>query len=654
MVKNSRKKGALKKYAPTKTRALSKRRKSVNWLLLITTLGLVAGALHYLRTHPNTPPLPAPPADAVYKRADQPIEARLDDLMRYMTLEEKISQMALVDKNSLKRITDISTYNLGGILSGAGSKPRDNTPEGWLEMVSNIKYQAASSRLGIPLLYGIDANHGHGNVPGSTVFPHAIGLGASGDPELVRSVAAATAKEIKATGINWSYSPSLDAPLDIRWGRVYEAFSDNPALNASLGAAFVEGTQYNEKDTEELNILATAKHFLGTGSMEWGKSRNKRFKIDQGVIPADEALLDSHYLPPFKAASDAGAASVMVGLNFWGEGRVISNRQLVTEKLKYELGFKGFVVSDWYGMYEFSGISKYQANIETINAGVDMAMLPFDYKAFIKDVKMAVNQGSISEARIDDAVRRILYQKFKTGLFDLEESDTPTLDNVGSKEHRQLGRRAVAESSVLLKNQDMLLPLSKQSGRILIAGSAADNIGRQCGAWTVEWQGIDGNWLKGATSILQGIREVAGQSSDIEYEKDADFDARRPKADVGVAVVGEKPYAEGWGDNPNPTLDEADRQVIERLRTVSKKVVIVVISGRPLLMSEQIRRADAVVAAWLPGSEGAGLADVLFGNQPFKAKLPLAWPAGLNQIPLSPGGLTADKSQPLFARGHGL
>jgi beta-glucosidase len=505
--------------------------------------------------------------------------------------------------------------------------------------------------LGIPVLYGIDANHGHSNVLGATVFPHALGLGASKDIELVEGVAAATSNELKATGINWNYSPSLDAPKDIRWGRVYEAFSDNPDLNGELGRAYITGAQASIDG--KTHLLASAKHYLATGSMEWGTSNHKKFKIDQGKTVADEIALISEYLPPYKSAVNAGVASIMIGLNQWGDERIIDSKYLLTDKLKNELGFKGFIVSDWYGVYEYSRTSKYKANIKTINAGLDMAMLPYDYKSFLNDVRKAVKNGEISQARIDDAVSRILYQKFKAGLFDNRDT-LVSLENVGSEEHRQLARKAVASTAVLLKNNNSLLPLSRNSGRILVAGSGADNVGRQSGAWTVEWQGVDGNWMPGGTSILQGIRQTVGNESTVEYDKNGNFNQTSDKADVGIVVVSEKPYAEGWGDNANPTLDKTDIDTVNRVKQSSKKVVVVIISGRPLIITDQIQNWDSVVAAWLPGSEGGGVADVLFGNASFSAKLPVTWPANIQQVPVKSDGSTKDGSRPLFERGFGL
>lgn len=624
------------------------------WLTLGIVVVISVGVGGYLLQPEDLgPKLPPPPADALYRQAGQPLATRVQDLLARMTLEEKIGQMALVNKNSLKKTEDISKYYLGGVLSGAGAKPSVNTAQGWLDMVSAMKNQATKSRLGIPILYGVDANHGHANVLGATVFPHAIGLGASQNSELVKDVAAATAEELKATGVNWSYSPSVDAPKDIRWGRVYEAFSDDPSLDARLGSAYVTGTQtVSANQPDRSYVLATAKHFLGTGAMVWGKSNHKTFKIDQGKIVVDEQTLANEYLPPYKAVVEAGVSSVMVGLNQWGDKRIIDSNYLLTDKLKKELGFKGFVVSDWYGVYEYSRTSKYQANITTINAGLDMAMLPYNYKAFLADVRKAVQQGSISQSRIDDAVSRILYQKFKAGLFE-SAPDSNSLVNVGSDKHRLLARQAVALSAVLLKNENSLLPLPKNNEHILVAGSGADNVGRQSGGWTVEWQGVDGNWMPGGTSILQGIRQGVSHPNDVDYKQDASF-ATGTKANIAIAVVGEKPYAEGRGDNPNPTLDKADKLIIKRLRALSDKLIIVTISGRPLLMNDEIKQADSVIASWLPGSEGDGVADVLFGNQRFTAKLPLPWPSSLQQIPINFNGTTTDRTKLLYDRGFGL
>ena len=593
-----------------------------------------------------------PPSNALYLDENQPIEMRVADLLSYMTLEEKIGQMALVEKNSIKEENDIASYHLGALLSGAGSKPIKNTPEGWKEMINGYQATAKQSRLGIPLLYGVDAIHGHAHVPTATVFPHAIGLGATNNPKLVKSVAQATAEELFATGVNWSFSPNLDQPRDIRWGRVYEAFSDDPNLVRALGVAYLEGLQINPAADDEIFILATPKHYLGLGGMGWNTSLNKNFKVDQGVTLEDEVLLRSHYLPPFAAAVDAGALSVMVGLNTWGDKRMVLQKELLTDILKEELGFKGFLVSDWYGIHE-GRKNTFWASVQAINAGIDMAMLPFDYRAFVRHLKWANWLGLVSDERIDDAVGRILYAKFALGLFDDNRNIIPPT-SIPNTAHKMLAREAVAQSLVLLKNESSLLPLSPDTPYILIAGSAAHNIGRQMGAWSVEWQGIDGNQSVVGTSVLEGIIDHVSSKTKVEYDLLGNFTLAGKKAPVGIAVVGEKPYAEGWGDAEYPTLSEEDLLAVKNLQAHAEKVVVVIISGRPLLIANEIDSFDALVAAWLPGSEGVGVADGLFGNTPFTGALPIPWPHHSEQLPIQSDDTTADNTSVLFPRQFGL
>ncbi len=596
------------------------------------------------------PIIQTPPLNALYKDATQPIEVRVADLLSYMTLEEKIGQMALVEKNSVGTSSDIADYHLGGLLSGAGSKPPVNTAEGWKEMIEGFQSEAAQSRLGIPLLYGADAIHGHAHVPGATVFPHAIGLGATNNPELVRSVAQATAKELDATGVNWSFSPNLDQPKDVRWGRVYEGFSDNPTLVSELGVAYVNGLQKTPLG-DGIFVLATPKHYLGLGGMQWGTSLNENFKIDQGVTKVDSTLLRAVYLPPFKEAVDAGALSIMVGLNTWGNKRTVFQRALLTDLLKNELGFKGFLVSDWYGVHE-GRRNKFWATVQAVNAGLDMLMLPFDYAEFQNHMKWANRLGLVSDKRIDDAVGRILYAKFALGLFD--EKETKDLSEVASLTHRELARTAVAESMVLLKNEKAVLPISSAIAHVRVAGSAADNIGRQMGAWSIEWQGIDENWPAQGTSILEGIKEKVDTETTVEYDLLGNFSDNTKKAPLGIAVVGEKPYAEGWGDTTYPILSMEDLQAIKNLQASCDRVVVVIVSGRPLFIKNEVDSFDALVAVWLPGAEGAGIADVLFGDKPFTGTLPLPWPSHAEQLPVTSEGVTADGTAVLFPRSFGL
>lgn len=597
-------------------------------------------------------PTASKPLDvALYLDSSRPIDDRVADLLSYMTLEEKIGQMALVEKKSIKQPGDISEYHLGALLSGAGAKPEVNTMAGWKDMVDGYQSEAAKSRLGIPLLYGVDAIHGHAHVPEATVFPHAIGLGATGNAELVEKVAQATAKELSATGVNWSFGPNLDQPQDIRWGRTYEAFSDDPKLVGELGVAYLKGLQTNE-ESDGVYVLATPKHYLGLGAMQWGTSLNENFRIDQGVTVANEALLRSRYLPPFVESVDAGALSIMIGLNTWGDARMVLQKQLVTNVLKSELTFKGFAVSDWYGVHE-GRRNAFWASVQAVNAGVDMVMLPFDYETFIRHMKWANRLGLVSDERINDAAGRILYAKFALGLFD--SRDKVELASIPNSSHKALSREAVAQSLVLLKNEDAVLPIQANIKHIRVAGSAAGNIGRQMGAWSIEWQGVDGNWPVGATSILAGIQEQSGSLGiDVEYDKLGNFANDINKAAVGIAVVGEKPYAEGWGDQAYPTLSSEDLLAIKNLQASCGKVVVVLVSGRPLLISDEIDSFDGLVAAWLPGGEGAGVADVLFGAKPFTGTLPVPWPHHSEQLPIALDETTSDGTAVLFTRYFGL
>jgi beta-glucosidase len=585
-----------------------------------------------------------PVTDKIWLDTSRSLDERADALVAHMTLREKIGQMSLVEKNSLQTINDIRTYHLGGVLSGAGAKPDQNTAAGWATMIAEYQAVATTTRLQIPLLYGVDAVHGHALVPGATVFPHQIGLGATGDATLVEQIARATAADLRATGVNWNYAPNLDLPQDARWGRMYEAFSDDPLLTSRLAAAYVRGLQATSSAG---NVAATLKHYIGLGGMEWQTSTNKNFLIDQGRIPPSETELRVSYLPPFAAGIDAGAQSVMVGLSGWGDSKLVNQHYLITEVLKDEFGFSGFVVSDWYGIYEGNG-NRFLATVRSINAGIDMVMLPFDYKTFERHMVIANRLGLISTERIDDAVRRIVRVKLALGLFDPVATVPATLGD-----HRTLAQTAVAQSLVLLKNDAATLPIRSDVRHIRVAGSAAHNVGRQAGAWTVEWQGVDGNWLPGGISILDGITMRAPKNTVIEYSATGTF-ASTKVADLGIAVVGEAPYAEGWGDRAYPILSNEDLAVIAELKRTSQKVVVILVSGRPLLIEREIDSIDALVAAWLPGTAGDGVAAVLFGDSNFRGTLPVPWPKTAEQFPLTPAGEAADGTPLLFPRYYGL
>ncbi len=573
-----------------------------------------------------------------------------------MTLEEKIGQMTLVEKGSI-RPEDIATCCIGALLSGGGSAPPVNSPAAWADMVDGFQEYALRSRLGIPLLYGVDAVHGHGNVYGATIFPHNIGLGAARDPDLVERIGRATAEEMAATGTYWNYAPVVAVPQDIRWGRTYEGFGEETELVSTLGSACIRGLHDGgraRRPEVPIAVLATAKHYLGDGGTAWDSSRTfniRRYRIDQGDARVDEATLRAVHLPPYVAALRAGARCIMASLSSWQGTKMHAHRYLLTDVLKHELGFQGFVVSDWEGVQPLSE-DYYTAVVTAIRAGIDMVMVPYDYPTFIATLKRAAERGDVPLERIDDAVRRILIAKFLVGLFERPYAERSLLPTVGSPEHRELAREAVRRSLVLLKNEGVL-PLAKDTPLIFVAGQAADDIGMQCGGWTIEWQGKNGNITPG-TSILEGIRRTAVGAT-IQYDRMGRFDTAldpggRPLlADVGIGVVGEMPYAEGLGDREDLSLSREDLAVLERLRQRCRRMLVILLSGRPLIMTEAMAHWDAFVAAWLPGSEGQGIADVLFGDFPFSGKLPYAWPRSMDQVPLAVTGGT-----PLFPFGYGL
>jgi beta-glucosidase len=565
--------------------------------------------------------------DLPYLNSDLSVQDRVNDLMSRMNDWEKIGQMVLIEKNSIHDIDDITRYNLGALLSGGGAGPKQNTPLAWLEMINSFQSAAKNTCLGIPLLYGVEAIHGDGNVFGATIFPHFIGLGATGDPDLVRRVAEATAEETAAMGIYWNYAPNLDVAKDIRWGKTYETFGSDTENVAQLGLAYLEGTQNSSNGY--LKALACPKHFIGGGSMEYGTSRNKDFKVEEGNIAIDEETLRQIHLVPFKEAVDGGARSIMVGTASWKGKLNTANPYLLTDILKKELGFSGFIVSDWYGVYEVAP-SEYDSLVLAINAGVDMVMAPFEYKNFMSNLQKAISEGDITKERIDDAVRRILTVKFELGLFDRPQAEPEGLSVVGSDEHRNLAREAVRKSQVLLKNTNFALPLSVSLNKIIVAGASADNLGRQAGGWTTEWQGIDGNYGISGTTILEAIKKTVSENTEVQFNEKGNFSMENNLADVGIVVVGEKPYAEGWGDNANPKLTPEDLSAIEKTKAKSKKIIVVIISGRPLDISSYSKDWDGIVASWLPGSEGEGVTDVLFGPYPFTGTLPVSWNIGSN------------------------
>jgi beta-glucosidase len=587
------------------------------------------------------------------------VQDRANKLLAQMTLDEKIGQMTQIVKESIGA-DSIQDYFLGSVLSGGGGHPYINTIDNWAKMTDGFQSEALSTRLAIPVIYGVDAIHGHAELYGATVFPQPIGLGATRNEDLVRRIGQATAEEMLATGVQWTFSPIIAVPQDIRWGRTYESYSEDSDLVSKLGVAYLQGLQslpegYTPAEDQDLFTLATPKHYLGDGGTTFGSSEfslSDQYLLDQGDMRYDEKAVRELFLPPYQAAVENGAQAIMISYSSWNGVKMHASEYWITDVLKGELGFEGFVISDWSGIAQVDDSSYYKAVVTCINAGIDMSMVPYDYLSFTRVVKQAVENGDIPVERIDDAVSRILRVKIRLGLFEHPYSAASLVETIGSNEHRALARQAVRESLVLLKNKDKALPLSKNAALVYIAGVAADDIGVQCGGWTTEWQGTSGD-IQPGTTILDGLREQLSPESNIKFNATGNFSGM---ADVGIAVVGEFPYAEGMGDREELSLSSFDQRLIRTLREHSQKLIVIIISGRPLIITDVYQVADAWVAAWLPGTEGNGITDVLFGDYPFTGKLPYSWPRINEQLPINIHNIDHTKGcdSPLFTFGYGL
>jgi len=611
-------------------------------------------------------------------------EHQISELLAKMTLDQKIGQLLQPERQFITP-EEVKKYHIGSVLSGGGSVPGDNKPEDWIKM--NDAYWAASmeedeNHLAIPLIYGVDAIHGNTNVIGAVVFPHNIGLGAANDPDLLERIAATTAKEITATGVEWTFAPTLAVARNDHWGRTYESYSESPEIVSKYAPRFVKGLQGN---FEEDKVIACVKHFVGDGATLHG--------IDQGDMCIPEEEIRKIHVPPYKAAIDAGVLTVMVSLSSWYGEKLHGHKFLLTDLLKKELGFEGFVISDWDGI-DYIDESYEECAVQSFNAGIDMFMITGKWKEFIQHVKTNVENGRITMERLDDAVKRILRVKYEFGMFTkprpAERKLSLDTSCFGSNEHREVAREAVRKSLVMLKNDDDILPLKKEAG-ILVAGKNAHNRGYQCGGFTVAWQGVDDNdettekayimsdsekeqprkskvskevshrsSIVGGTSIWEGIRNVAPNA-----ELSIDGSGADPaKHEVAIVAIGEVPYAEMLGDirvtglekglkisvgsttydtlpgddipimkkGPYGThiyLHELHPEDMEIIRNITSKgipVVAVMICGRPLVITDELNESKAFVVAWFPGSEGQGVADVLFGDHNFQGKLSFSWP----------------------------
>ncbi|HEY8411369.1 MAG TPA: glycoside hydrolase family 3 N-terminal domain-containing protein [Pyrinomonadaceae bacterium] len=580
-------------------------------------------------------------------------DSKVRALLARMTLEEKIGQMVQAEQSALKELSDVENYFLGSLLSGGTSDPKTgNGLKDWTDLYDGLQARTQKTRLRIPILYGIDAVHGHNNVLNATIFPHNIGLGCTRNPALVERAARITAVEVRATGINWAFAPCVTVPQDERWGRTYEGFGESPELARTLGEAAVRGLQGRDL-RDPLSVLACAKHWVGDGGTIYGtgtKLKDDVHILDRGDVRLSEAELRRVHMQGYVSAIRAGVGTIMPSYNSWNGVKCSGSKRLLTEILKQELGFQGFLISDYNAINELPG--DYKAQIEmSANAGMDMFMAPNTYRELYKLLLELVKENRVPVSRIDDAVTRILRVKFAMGLMDDGRSlvaDRKLHSSFGSAAHREVARECVRASLVLLKNERRTLPLSKAFARIHIAGKSADDIGNQCGGWTISWQGNSGDVITGGTTILKAIEASVASRTKITFTKDG---SGAKGADIGIVVIGETPYAEMVGDRKDLTVADEDVAAVEAVKRAGIPVVVVLLSGRPLIVDKILDKADALVAAWLPGTEGRGVTDVLFGDYNFSGKLSCSWPRSMDQIPINIGDAGYD---PLFKYGHGL
>lgn len=570
---------------------------------------------------------------------DVQIEQKVDALLKLMTLEEKIGQMSQIRHFEVAADVLVTEKFIGSIIHTQGPNP-GKTALDWQKRFVKLQKKALSTRLGIPLLFAVDAVHGQNTFEGATIFPHNIGLGATGNEKLVEEITSITALESQATGFNWVFSPCVAIPFNEKWGRVYEAFSESTELTEKLTRASVKGYQGSLSDSK--TVMATAKHFIGDGATDFG--------VEGGNTSLSSKEIKERLLAPYRTAVKENIGAVMVSFNTLSGISMHAHKALITDTLKGEMDFDGIVVSDW------KGYSRFGEN-EIINAGVDIIMaVDGDLEDFQKGVKRGVETDIIALSRIDDAVKRILRQKFRLGLFKNPFPDAALVSKIGVNEHRNIAKQAVRESLVLLKNKNKVLPLSKDTKKIVVIGEHANSSGLQSGGWTLNWQGTKDNY-KGATTILEGIEKHS--TATVVYDKDATqnhFDA-----DIAIIVVGETPYAEFFGDIGHEsntrklTLTEEHQKYIKIYSEKGVKTVVVLVSGRPLIVTSQIEISDAFIASWLLGSEGEGVAEVLFGDFNFKGKLPHSWPTSIEDYKGKYGPNFWDNSiKPLYPLGYGL
>ena len=603
--------------------------------------------------------------EPLYKNASQPVEARVADLLSQMTLAEKVGQMTQIDVARLMGEGEwdrgplseawlkiiFEDNQVGSILSGGGAAPLPNTPKAWAEMTNRLQDAALeSSRLGIPVIYGVDAVHGHNNVLGATIYPHNIGLGATWNPELVEEVAAQVAQDVRAVGNHWTFAPVADVARDARWGRFYESFGEDPLLASELVTASVRGFEASGE------VAATVKHFAGYGESLIGFDRSPAF--------LDLRTLRTTHLPSFAAGIDAGAMTLMVNSGSVNGVPVHASPYMLQEVAREQLGFDGVILSDWEDILKLVSVHKVAKDFKeavamSINAGVDMYMVPHDAEGFTSTLTELVEEGTVPQARIDDAVSNVLTLKFELGLFENPYTDVEAADGLVIEEERSLAKQAALESITLLEKGS--LPFDESIQNIFVIGPSADSIENQMGGWTIGWQGIDNpDEVPPGLTVLEALEEVAPDGVAIDYlaeYQDAEaVKTATAEADVAIVVVGETPYAEGEGDSSTLAFPEEQLALMRAVLETETPVIVVLMAGRPLIFPEDIWTGlDGLIMAYLPGSEGGtAVADVLYGNANPGGKLPFSWPKGAGQLPITYDALPGTPYDPLYAFGYGL
>ncbi len=632
------------------------KRKIIKILAIVTIVGLLSSCNNSDKTEEvfseNTTATPTYSEEIIDLKllydSSKSIDDNIATFLDKMTLQEKVGQMLQVERKNIS-IADVKGYFIGSVFAAGGSAPDENTLDGWRKMTDKYKHAAKETRLAIPLVFAVNAVHGNNSMKDTVIFPHNIGLGASGDTELIGEMAATIANELTASGIDWTFSPCVAVSNDIRWGRTYESFGENPDLVSIMAIPYIT-------ELQKQGIITCAKHYVADGEVQFGTG-DSGYLLDQGNVNINQKELYDYYISVYKEAVTAGVKSIMVSYSSINNEKNHANKYLIQDTLKDEIGFTGLVISDFEGIHQLDGDTVYTKVVDAVNAGIDVLMEGSSWKECYDALIRAAENREIGIKRINDAVSRILRVKMEMGRFDNKDEAINQGFKLRNFNSKQVAEKAIRESLVLLKNENNVLPLDKKQ-TIAVIGPAADNIGVQCGGWTKTWQGSEdnkntGRWMSG-TTILDGFKKIASQNGGNII---TDTDKLRD-ADVIVAILGEYPYAEGKGDDKSLSLGQGkvlarNEATLRAAYSAKKPIVVILVSGRPRIVTDELKKWSAFIEAWLPGTEGGIIANMLYGEYEFQARLPVTWPKNLKQLPMTlnnqPNGYDA-----LFSYGYGL